>query len=60
MKKKHRQPTQGWRCFLVWANTIPITMMGFGFASNGDPAGARTPDNRLKRQVLYQLSYRVI
>ena len=26
----------------------------------GDPAGARTPDNRLKRQVLYQLSYRVI
>ena len=28
--------------------------------SCGDPAGARTPDNRLKRQVLYQLSYRVI
>ena len=27
---------------------------------HGDPAGARTPDNRLKRQVLYQLSYRVI
>ena len=26
----------------------------------GDPAGARTPDNRLKRQVLYLLSYRVI
>ena len=32
---------------------------GFGFACDGDPAGARTPDNRLKRQVLYQLSYRV-
>ena len=30
-----------------------------GCFSFGDPAGARTPDNRLKRQVLYLLSYRV-
>ena len=56
MKKKHRQPTQGWRCFLVWANTIPITMMGFGFASNGDPSEIRTPDTLLKMQVLCRLS----
>jgi hypothetical protein len=28
--------------------------------SFGDPAGARTQDTLLKRQVLYQLSYRAV
>ena len=27
---------------------------------NGEPAGARTQDQRLKRAMLYQLSYRLI
>jgi hypothetical protein len=26
---------------------------------NGEPAGARTQDQRLKRAMLYQLSYRL-
>ena len=31
-----------------------------GLRSYGDPAGTRTPDPRLKRQLLYRLSYWVI
>ena len=30
------------------------------FVICGDPAGIRTQDTRLKRAVLYRLSYRVI
>lgn len=35
----------------------PLNFKAFGDFMLGDPAGARTRDNRLKRQVLYQLSY---
>ncbi len=30
-----------------------------GFVLSGDPAGARTQDPLLKREMLYQLSYQV-
>ena len=34
-------------------------VVGANYAKNGEPAGARTRDPRLKRAMLYQLSYRL-
>ena len=35
----------------------PIDSIGFNGVFNGEPAGTRTRDHKLKRLVLYQLSY---
>jgi hypothetical protein len=49
-----------WRLEAVWSETlIPLNRInaGKGFW-DGEPGGNRTRDHKLKRLVLYQLSYR--